>query len=75
MQQGCFNRSVPFAASYTKEFRRAYRAAVSWMDFLVGRLLTELDKQALDDSTIVAFNGVRFLLHLRLDTVAASELF
>jgi iduronate 2-sulfatase len=25
---GCFNRSVPFAAGYTREFRRAYRAAV-----------------------------------------------
>jgi len=54
---GCFNRSVPFAAGYTREKRRAYRAAVSWMDFLVGRLLGELEALQLSESTVVAFVG------------------
>lgn len=62
---GCFNRSVPFAADITREYRRAYRAAVSWMDFLVGKLLAELQALALDESTIIALNGdhgwVRFV--------------
>lgn len=54
---GCFNRSTPFAADYTREYRRAYRAATSWMDFLVGRLTAELATLGLDSRTIIAFNG------------------
>lgn len=53
----CFNRSEPFAASYTQEFRRAYRAATSWMDYLVGQLTGELSALGLDSRTIVVFNG------------------
>jgi hypothetical protein len=43
------------------------------MDFLVGRLLAELDSQALDDSTIVAFNGVSFVFNFA-NTAAVPKL-
>jgi arylsulfatase A-like enzyme len=37
--------------------RRAYYAAVSFMDHQVGRVLTELDSLGLSDSTIVVFTA------------------
>ena len=55
--RGCFNRSTAFAPDYTREYRRAYRAAVSWMDFLVGRLTAELEALDLAADTIVALHG------------------
>ena len=55
--RGCFNRSTAFAPDYTREYRRAYRAAASWMDFLVGRLTAELEALDLAADTIVALHG------------------
>lgn len=43
--------------SEAREMIRAYLASSAWMDWNVGRVLTELDKQGLRDNTIIAFWG------------------
>ena len=40
-----------------QDHRRKYRAAVSWTDFNVGRLLATLDQLGLADTTAVIFHG------------------
>ena len=40
-----------------KEMTRAYLASTAWMDWNVGRVLAELDKQGLRDNTIIVFWG------------------
>jgi arylsulfatase A-like enzyme len=40
-----------------KEVIRAYLASVSWMDWNVGRVVTELDRLGLRDKTIIVFWG------------------
>ncbi len=40
-----------------QDHRRKYRAATTWTDFNVGRLLTALDKHGLHDDTAVVFHG------------------
>lgn len=40
-----------------KEYTRAYYASTSWMDWNVGRVMTELDRLKLRDNTIVVFWG------------------
>jgi arylsulfatase A-like enzyme len=40
-----------------KEMIRAYLASVSWVDWNVGRVLEELDRQNLRDNTIILFWG------------------
>lgn len=40
-----------------KEMTRAYLASTAWMDWNVGRVLTELDKQGLREKTIIVFWG------------------
>ncbi|KAK2150807.1 hypothetical protein LSH36_387g01058 [Paralvinella palmiformis] len=50
---GLVNETFP--SQITRQLRRAYYATVSYVDFLVGRLLDELKSLELDDSTIVVF--------------------
>jgi arylsulfatase A-like enzyme len=38
-----------------KEVIRAYIASISWMDWNIGRVVAELDKQGLRDNTIIVF--------------------
>lgn len=40
-----------------REMTRAYLASSAWMDWNVGRVLAELDKQGLRDNTIIVFWG------------------
>jgi arylsulfatase A-like enzyme len=50
-----YNVSCP--QEQTKAYRKAYYAAVSFMDSNVGRVLDELDTLGLADSTTVIFMG------------------
>ena len=45
-------------------YRRAYAAAVSYTDALVGRVLAELERLGLDGSTVVSFLGDHGAWHL-----------
>lgn len=47
----------PAPKSDQRKARRLYRASVSWMDYLVGRLLGSLDSNNLTESTAVVFHG------------------
>ena len=45
------------SAAVTEDWRRLYFAAVSWLDFQVGRLLDELTSTGLEEETIVLIHG------------------
>jgi iduronate 2-sulfatase len=47
----------PIDAAVTIAWRRLYYAAVSWLDFHVGRLMDELTITGLEDETIVLIHG------------------
>jgi iduronate 2-sulfatase len=62
----CFGEShpIPFPAANTslpdnatRSFRKAYYAAVSWTDSLIGELLDTLEREGLRESTVVALIG------------------
>ena len=44
---------------WQSNMRRAYYAAISYVDGLIGDTLSELTALGLDDSTIVTFTGVQ----------------
>lgn len=46
-----------FPNETVKELRRAYYAAVTWIDFLLGEVLDELETLGLSDNTIISFIG------------------
>ena len=48
-------KPLPDAVAY--DMRRAYYAAVSWMDEQVGKVLNELDKLGLREKTVVVIHG------------------
>lgn len=52
---GAINTTLP--QNVVRGLRRAYYAAVSYTDSLVGQVLDELERLGLDDSTIVSFWG------------------
>ena len=52
---GNMNNKLP--DNLTLSLRRAYYAAISYVDSLIGDLLQELDTLGLSDSTIVSFWG------------------
>ena len=52
-----FNRTTPFPIDVQQMMRRAYYAATSYVDSLVGELLESLDSLGLADDTIVSFHG------------------
>ena len=47
----------PATKAEQADHRRKYRAAVSWTDYNVGRMLGELDTLKLAATTAVVFNG------------------
>ena len=47
----------PLNRSMQQRNRQHYRAAVSWMDFLLGRLVDGLEANGLTESTAVVFHG------------------
>lgn len=49
------NASIPVYAA--QQYRRAYRAATSWTDFNVGRLLAEVEAIGATESTTIVFFG------------------
>ncbi|KAK3097190.1 hypothetical protein FSP39_007306 [Pinctada imbricata] len=49
--------NVTFPSQVTLDLRRAYYSAISWIDSLIGRVLTELDDLGLSNNTIVSFFG------------------
>jgi iduronate 2-sulfatase len=52
---GDINTTLP--DSVTKELRRAYFSAVTWVDSLIGEVVSEIDSLGLSDSTIISFIG------------------
>ena len=52
----------PLNKSLQQENRRLYRAAVTWTDYNLGRLLAGLEANNVADSTAIMFHGdhVRF---------------
>ncbi len=46
-----------FSHNMTRTLRRGYYAAVSWCDFLIGKLLDTLDVAGIQDRTVVALVG------------------
>ena len=52
---GDFNTTMDLAMM--RQLRQAYYSCVTYIDFLVGEILTELDNLGLTDSTIVSFIG------------------
>ena len=52
---GYINTTLP--DTKTLELRRAYYAAVTWMDSQLGRVLDELDRLNMSDNTIISFWG------------------
>ncbi|KAK2146748.1 hypothetical protein LSH36_584g01035 [Paralvinella palmiformis] len=52
---GAINTTLPDAK--VKELRRAYYAALSYVDYLIGLILVELETLGLDKSTVVSFWG------------------
>lgn len=48
---------APIPKYAAQQYRRAYRAAVSWMDFLVGEVLNTLEELGLANETIVVLHG------------------
>ncbi|XP_052282270.1 iduronate 2-sulfatase-like [Dreissena polymorpha] len=52
---GGINTTLP--DSVVLDLRRAYYSALSWTDSLVGRVIAELDKLGLTNSTIISFWG------------------
>lgn len=47
----------PLPAWPTLQMRHAYYAAVSWVDYQIGRVLSTLDDLGLTESTIVVFHS------------------
>jgi iduronate 2-sulfatase len=47
----------PANASAQQDHRRKYRAAVSWTDFNVGRVLATVEEEGFSNDTAVIFNG------------------
>ena len=52
---GAINSTVP--DNIVRDLRRAYYCAVTWTDFLIGRVIGELDSLGLTNNTIVSFWG------------------
>ena len=52
---GEINSFVP--VKVVKELRRAYYCAITYIDFLIGRVINELDVQGLTNNTIISFLG------------------
>ena len=52
---GEINSTVP--AKVVKDLRRAYYCATTWTDFLIGRVIKELDVLGLTNNTIISFWG------------------
>lgn len=50
-----YNTTLP--KNLTLALRRAYYAAITYIDDLIGQVLTELERQKLTDNTIVTFMG------------------
>ena len=51
------NASTAFPSNFTKTLRRGYYAAVSFVDFLVGEMMSELERLGLGDDTVIALVG------------------
>ena len=47
----------PLPSEYSRRIRQSYYAATSYMDHLVGRLLTGLEQYGFANNTIVVFIG------------------
>jgi arylsulfatase A-like enzyme len=56
-KSSCFNQSVALPDRWIKEKRRAYRAAVSWVDYLVGMVVGKIRDLKLQERTIVVLMG------------------
>jgi arylsulfatase A-like enzyme len=54
---GNVNPFRPFAKAVQQDKRRQYRAATTWTDFNVGRLLEALDANGFTNDTLVLFHG------------------
>lgn len=52
---GAINSTVP--DNIVRDLRRAYYCATTWTDFLIGRVIGELDSLGLTNTTIVSFWG------------------
>jgi len=48
---------VPISDEYARKLRHAYFACVSYIDAQIGKILTELEKQGLDENTIIVIWG------------------
>ena len=63
---------IAFVSLQKRELRRAYYAAISFMDHLVGRAINAIDEAGLADNTIIMFVGdhglhVRSISFLKFD--------
>src|SRR5690606_11889001 len=51
------NPYTPMADNMAATYRRDYYAAISWTDYNIGRVLTELDSLNLTNDTLVVFHS------------------